>query len=361
MEVYKIKISPEFLNTDIVSETVDGYTFGIYSGLTSMLQGGPSGSSLFTGITFPILLKQKYQDIGYYDGFDGNITQQVISANFSFTSSTESPYTVSLFNNSSEGTVYLADSTYTINWGDGTSEIINSFYPDFINHTYAGPLPNPTSYTITLTQENVWGIVTINKTVVIPYSLVENTNPFGTVTFANTTGSWSASPQTYNFIYTADSYNQIAYQVGSFYGEVPYFITGSTISRLTDLQMYGSNQYQVGQTVNLAGGGYGVVNYITSQYTGYTINNTDYIDYPSGISIFIVSSSGLTSDMLVQSAITKNEVLMNVIDQPQLFSSVFVERGKNSALENFRRIGEVSTMNDLVNYGYNFFNIENNP
>ena len=65
--------------------------------------------------------------------------------------------------------------------------------------------------------------------------------------------------------------------------------------------------------------------------------------------------------MLVQSAITKNEVLMNVIDQPQLFSSVFVERGKNSALENFRRIGEVSTMNDLVNYGYNFFNIENNP
>ena len=63
--------------------------------------------------------------------------------------------------------------------------------------------------------------------------------------------------------------------------------------------------------------------------------------------------------MLVQSAITKNEVLMNVIDQPQLFSSVFVERGKNSALENFRRIGEVSTMSDLVNYGYNFFNIQN--
>ena len=358
MEIFKIKISPEFLQTDIIQETEGEYTFGIYTGLTSILHGGISGTSLLTGLTFPILLKQKYQDIGYYDGFDGNITQQVISANFSFTSSTENPYTISLFNNSSEGTVYLSDSTYTINWGDGSSQVINSFYPDNINHTYPNPTPNPTSYTITLTQENIWGTVTVDKTITVPYSLVDNSNPLGTVTFANTSGSWSASPQTYNFIYTADSYNQIAYQIGSYYGTVPYYITGLTISRLTDLSKYGPNQYQVAQTVNLTGGGSGVVNYLTSQLTGYTINNVDYIDYPDGTSIFVVASSGLTADMLVQSAITKNEVLLNVIDQPQLFSSVFIERGKNSALENFRRIGEVSTIYDLVNYGYNFFNIE---
>lgn len=358
MEIFKIKISPESLQTDIIQETEGGYTFGIYTGLTSILQGGVNNTSLLTGLTFPILLKQKYQDIGYYDGFDGNITQQVISANFSFTSSTENPYTVSLFNNSSEGTVYLTDSTYTVSWGDGTSEIINSFYPDIINHIYQNPLPNLTSYTITLTQQNIWGTVTVDKSINVPYSVVDNLNPLGTVTFANTTGSWSASPQTYNFIYTADSYNQIAYQIGSYYQEVPYFITGSTISRLSDLSQYGPIEYQVAQTVNLPGGGSGVVNYLTTQLTGYTINNVDYIDFPNGTSIFVVASSGLTADMLVQSAITKNEVLMNVIDQPQLFSSVFVERGKNSALENFRRIGEVSTMYDLVNYGYNFFNIE---
>jgi len=358
MEIIKIKISPEFLESDIIQVTSSGYTFGVYTGLTSLLQGNVGGTSLLTGLTFPILLKQKYQDIGYYDGFDENITQQVISSNFSFTSSTESPYTFSLFNNSSEGAVYLIDSTYTIDWGDGTSQVINSFYPNFINHTYANPLPNPTSYTITLRQENMWGIVTTKKTVNVPYTSVNNSNPYGTVTFANTSGSWSASPQTYNFIYTADSYNEIAYQIGSYYGQVPYFITGVTISRLEDLSLYGAVQYQVGQTVNLPGGGYGVVNYLTSQQTGYTINNTDYIDFSGGTSIFVVASSGLTSSMLVQSAITKNEVLMNVIDQPQLFSSVFVERGKNSALENFRRIGEVSTMSNLVNYGYNFFNIQ---
>ncbi len=220
MEIIKIKISPEFLESDIVQVTSSGYTFGVYTGLTSILQGNTGGTSLLTGLTFPILLKQKYQDIGYYDGFDGNITQQVISANFSFTASTESPYTVSLFNNSSEGAVYLIDSTYTIDWGDGSSQVINSFYPEFINHTYANPLPNPTSYTITLRQENMWGTVTTTKTVNVPYSPVDNSNPYGTVTFANTSGSWSASPQTYNFIYTADSYNEIAYQIGSYYGQV---------------------------------------------------------------------------------------------------------------------------------------------
>jgi len=361
MEVFKIKISPEFLLTDIVTETISGNTFGVYSGLTSMLKGGPGETSLFTGLTFPILLKQKYQDVGYYDGFDGNITQQVVSANFSFTASTGSPYTISLFNNSSEGSVYLVDSIYTIDWGDGITQVINSFYPDYINHTYDGPLPNETNYTITLTQENVWGVVTVNKTITIPYSIAQNTNPFGTVTLANNSGSWSASPQTYNFIYSADSYNLIAYQIGSFYGEIPYFITGSTLSRINDLRQYGANPFVVGQNVSIEGGGSGYVSYITPSSTGYTINDTDYIDFSGNTSIFVVPSSGLTSDMLVQSAITKNEVLLNVIDQPQLISSVFVERGKNSALENFRRIGEVSNMNDLVNYGYNFFNIQSNP
>jgi len=79
MELYKIKISPEVLKDDIITETYSGYTFGVYSGLTSILKGGPNGSSLLTGLTVPIMLKQKFQDIGYYDGFDGKIKQENIS------------------------------------------------------------------------------------------------------------------------------------------------------------------------------------------------------------------------------------------------------------------------------------------
>ena len=84
MDTIRIKISPEFLKTDIISETYDGNTFGIYSGLTQMLSGGTNGSSLFTGLPIPIVLNQDYHDIGYYSVFDGDISQQNVNVNFLF-------------------------------------------------------------------------------------------------------------------------------------------------------------------------------------------------------------------------------------------------------------------------------------
>ena len=82
-----------------------------------------------------------------------------------------------------------------------------------------------------------------------------------------------------------------------------------------------------------------------------------YYDYPDGTTIFIVDSSGFTSDWLVLSALTKNEALMNIIDEPEVQSNVFIERGKNSAVENVVRLGEVDNIDELVHYGYKFFKI----
>ena len=50
--------------------------------------------------------------------------------------------------------------------------------------------------------------------------------------------------------------------------------------------------------------------------------------------------------------------MLNVIDKPQLYNSLFVERGKNSGVESFLRLGEVSSMRDLLTYGYNYFIIK---
>ena len=55
----------------------------------------------------------------------------------------------------------------------------------------------------------------------------------------------------------------------------------------------------------------------------------------------------------------KDEVLLKVIDQPQIQTNVFVERGKNSAYERVQRLGEVDNLGDLINYGYGFFNVVN--
>jgi hypothetical protein len=50
---------------------------------------------------------------------------------------------------------------------------------------------------------------------------------------------------------------------------------------------------------------------------------------------------------------------MNIIEEPEIQTNVFIERGKNSGLESFRRIGEVSNIVSLENYGYGFFGLRN--
>ena len=61
---------------------------------------------------------------------------------------------------------------------------------------------------------------------------------------------------------------------------------------------------------------------------------------------------------VILSAITKNEGLLNVIDQPEVQTDVFVERGKQSVNEYIARLGEVDNVGDLEKYGYKFFKVK---
>jgi hypothetical protein len=90
-------------------------------------------------------------------------------------------------------------------------------------------------------------------------------------------------------------------------------------------------------------------------YTGYTINGVDYYDFSDGTTVFVVS--GVTPIDTVCEPIVKNEALLNVIDEPEVQSNVFIERGKVSGLESMERLGEVDNLGDLEKYGYKFFNI----
>ena len=93
-------------------------------------------------------------------------------------------------------------------------------------------------------------------------------------------------------------------------------------------------------------------------YTAYTIQNISYYDFEDGLTIFVEQSSGFTDNNLTADPIVKEEVLLNVVDQPQIQTNVFVERGKNSAYEKIQRLGEIDNLGDLLNYGYGFFNVE---
>jgi hypothetical protein len=70
-----------------------------------------------------------------------------------------------------------------------------------------------------------------------------------------------------------------------------------------------------------------------------------------------MDSSGFTTNDLLLSKLTKNEMLLDFVFDPEIRSDVYVERGKYSGYEQLQRLGEVDNMGDLVRYGYGFFKI----
>ena len=49
--------------------------------------------------------------------------------------------------------------------------------------------------------------------------------------------------------------------------------------------------------------------------------------------------------------------MINVIDEPEIQSDIFVERGQYSAFESMQRLNEVENMGALEKYGYGFFSV----
>lgn len=359
MSDYQIKISPESIVSDIVQITYSGGTVGVYISMQNVLSGGTNGSSILTGLTIPVLLIQDCHDSGFYSVFDGDAYQMDVVNNFIYSGSSGSPYTFSIFNTSDVfSKKYLELCTWSVNWGDGSpDQDATIFAPNFISHVY------PTSvreYVITLTQITPWGINIIQKTIITPFTEIQILNPQGTIFFNNQGGSWSGILQSYNYIFSGDSANNVEDQITSNFTTVPFLITGTTRSRLNELIGYGPIKFSPGAPIIKGGEVFGVINALTSSFSAYTIQNVIYYDYPGGTTLYIANSSGLTSDILVSSAITKNETLLKAVSDFQVNSDVIAERGANSGLERVERLGEINNLGDLVDYGYGYFVVVSN-
>ena len=387
---YSIRISPEVINGDLFLASYDagtsqfnlsgdpccdittttttsqytGYT-RVYSGMSQIVSGGTSGNSLLTGLTIPILLTETTIDIGYYSVFDGMVIQKETMTNFLFSATTFSPYTYYFYNTSeSEFKKYLSFATYQIDWGDGSPlELVPYTAPNYYAHTYA----SNGNYTITMSGMSPWGYNVVKKDVTVPFTNIIATNPNGTAYFTPAGGNWTGTSFMYDYLFTGDSNCDVYDQSSYNYTTVPFLITGYTNSTMNDLTQYGSKynpglfggKYKIGIQVTGTSGNVGTFfgPSIDNLYTASTINDINYYDYNDGTTVFTVYSSGMTPDMMVCSAITKNEVLLNVIDEAEIQSNIFIERGKNSALERLERLGEVDNVGDLEKYGYKFFNV----
>jgi hypothetical protein len=317
-------------------------------------------TSQLIDLSIPIFLKQNYEDLGYYSPFDGEFSQLNEEVNFTFTFSDINPYEITIYNTSDNRKTYLQQATYRIDWGDSTPvQDVTVFIPESITHTYLN-LPEPTTYTVTFFGTTSLGNYVITKTFDVPYYNTPTiNNPFGEVIFETNNGSWSATPQSQNFITYYDANNTVESQASYNYVSVPFIISGFTTSRLQELKVYGFNPLINDLNINLKDGTLGRVISQSPEYTAYTINDQNYLDFSDGSTVFVVQSYGFLENMLTATTITKMEYLMNVIEQPEIQSNVFIERGKNSGMENFRRIGEIGNTGSLNNYGYKFFDVRN--
>jgi hypothetical protein len=356
-DYYKITISPENIARDLSIVDYHGTPVGVYSAMTKVVSSGPNGTSLLTNLSVPILLRQTSTDTGYYSPFDGAVLQKDIVTNFLFSSTTDSPYVYNVYNTSDQFQKFLNLSSYKVDWGDGTpKEIITGYAPNSIKHTYTTATRE---YTITLEQTNPWGITKVSKLIKTPFTNPTIYNPQGEAFFTPSSGNWVGTPVSYNYIFSGDAVNVVSAQTSNNYITIPFTVSGLTKSRVNELSQYGSPKFQVGVPVIANGQIWGAISNMNPTFTAYTITGVDYYDYNDGTTIFFQQSSGLTENNLQASPITKDEVLLKVVDQAQVQTDVFVERGKSSAYERVMRIGEVDNLGDMINYGYGFFNVEN--
>ena len=384
---YYIRISPGVLKNDIFTVTYSGspYTIldpvdpcciivstgttytttgsaSVYSAMTKILSGGTNGSSILTGLTIPLLFTQSSVDLGYYTPTDGYILQKEIVNNFLFTGDTNNPYIYKVYNTSEVSKLgYLNDVSYYIDWGDSTPiQTFDNFIPNYRTHQYS----QPSEFVISVSAITMFGTTIVKKTITTPYSAVTIDNPNGTVYFVSSVGSWSATPISVDYLYDYDSNNDPDYQATSNFSaftSVPFVVTGYTFSTLNDLEQYGLSKYPPpGIPVTGSSGSVGI--YYgpdpTNTYIAYKIGDVDYYDYED-FTIFAINSSGLTANELRSDLLVKEDVLLNVVMEPEVQSNVYVERGKMSGLESLQRLGEVSSVGDLENYGYGFFKVIN--
>ena len=285
-EFYKVRISPEVLSTIVQDVNYDGETVGVYSGMSEMLSGGTLGTSLFTGLTIPILLTESVTDLGYYSTFDGDMLQLDVVNNFIIYptgSGSINSYTIKVKDTSDQFLSANLLANYTIDFGDG-SPVQNFPMDGVITHIYPS---TPRVYTIIVNQRGPWGIITIKKQMTLPASETPIIlDPLGEAYFTPIGGSWASTPISYQYLFTGDSTNEIIKQISKPYvNPYPFPVTGYTSSRITELKSYGVPNYKIGPVIK-NNDVFGTITQINSYdydlqlfYTAYTIGIIIYIDY----------------------------------------------------------------------------------
>jgi hypothetical protein len=119
------------------------------------------------------------------------------------------------------------------------------------------------------------------------------------------------------------------------------------LSKLSEYKKYGGGGYTIATNVDTG-----------TNTTGYTIDGIYYVDYPEGYTILTGNTVGFTKEEIIFEVLSRNEHFLGFVDEPKIYSDIFVERGKQGVMEMNLRLGEIENMGELSVYGNGFFKVK---
>lgn len=94
-------------------------------------------------------------------------------------------------------------------------------------------------------------------------------------------------------------------------------------------------------------------------YTGTTrtISGTMFPDYEIPLTQMSYQGQSFNETNVDLLALTREEYLLYITQPPKVDSDVFIDRGDTTVLQSHLQLGEIATLEHLVNYGNGFYNI----
>ena len=292
-----------------------------------------------TGVThnLPLYLESTVDEMGVMVGFDGGVEQIEQIVNFTYSGVTNTR-TVHIFSSVNPDRLRkIVEQTYEVNWGDGTSVQnlsvntgTNGTALPTLSHTYNSGI---TETTITIKLISPWTTEFVSKKLILPFKNPNTiSNPLGT--FTGTT-------------IPLDYLNDLDYSDDPTETTTIKFM-GIGQSRIEELRKYGQTEF-VGVTT-------GITDNVT--WSGYTIDDLYYRDFEDGFTMISGTTSDFTKEEVINHMITRNEHFLGFIDEPIVFSDVFVERGKQGVMEKNLRLSEIDNVGEIDLYGNGYFNVQ---
>lgn len=281
----------------------------------------------------PINLFSTLDELGVMVTFDGDVEQVEQLCNFTYTTNGN---VLTVYNTTNTNILKrVIDATFTINWGDSTTSSIGIL--GSVSHTYS----NSGIKIVKITMNSPWGVQSVVKEITLP-SVIGSTTDMGTLVFN--------IPYTDIEDFTQDFNNDYDYNTTIYTGTTTFFAIGT--SRIIEKKQYGVNTYN-----DVTYGSITIENDIYT-YSGYTIDGLTYLDLNDGTTYITGNTANYVNEVEFNKKLTRNEHYLGFINEPIVYSDVFVERGKMGASEYNLRLGEIDNVGELSVYGNGFFRVK---